>query len=142
MKKGKASTAVRERLRLMRQKYHLGEYSNKSRTRNPKIVRVRKRRITGGVIMRGRKRIIGRKSFAGSSGAGSLIKGALYGIAGAHLAGYIPVNIPMKEEVAGALTAYAMNKNIKSAGAGAVAVFLTKKFSLTNTGSSVGLVLN
>jgi len=73
------------------------------------------------------------------SGAGSLAKSALIGIGGAHLAGYIPVNVPYKEEAVGAIAAYLMGgKNIKSAAVGAGAVYLTKMASGTQAVSSSG----
>ena len=63
----------------------------------------------------------------GGSGISGMAKSALVGIGGAHLAGYVPVNVPYKEEAAGAIAAYMLGgKNIKSAAIGAGAVFLSK----------------
>ena len=85
-----------------------------------------------------RRRVHHKRSMLGGSGIGGLAKSALIGIGGAHLSGYVPINVPYKEEAAGAAAAYLIgSKNIKSAAVGAAAVFLTK-MAQGNTGGSSG----
>jgi hypothetical protein len=131
-----ATKAVKERLRKMREKFGLGEYRNsKPKTTKTKTSKKRRR------VNMGKKRGFSRKSKMG--GAGSLIKSALIGLGSAHVAGYLPLSVPMKEEVAGAAGAYLMNKNPMSALVGAGAVYLTKRVSANTTlESAQGIVLN
>ena len=104
-----------------------------STVRRARKIKVRTRR--GRVNMaRRRHRTSHRRGMLGGAGVSGLAKSALIGIGSAHLAGYVPVNIPYKEEVAGAVGAYMIGgKNIKSAAVGAGAVFLTKMLQ-NNTG--------
>jgi len=135
-----ATKAVKERLRKMREKYGLGEYRKAKTTTARKVKRVRSSTKRRAVNM-GKRRGFSRKSKMG--GAGSLIKSALIGLGAAHMAGYVPIQVPMKEEVAGAVGAYAMNRNPVSALVGAGAVYLTKRVSAnTNLENANGIVLN
>ncbi len=86
-----------------------------------------------------RRRSSSRRSPLGSAGMGGLAKSALIGIGTAHLANYVPINVPYKEELAGAVGAYLIGgKNIKSAAVGAGAVFLTKMVSGQSTSGTAG----
>lgn len=100
-----------------------------------KPLRVKRKRAKGALSMV-RHRKSHKRSFGG--GSGSLIKTALIGIGTAEFANFIPVNIPFKEEAAGAAGAYLVGgKNVKSALVGAGAVYLKKmvmgQTSTTNT---------
>jgi len=84
-----------------------------------------------------RRRVSHRRGFGGMGGVGSLAKSALVGIGGAHLAGYVPVNIPFKEEAAGAVASYLTGgKNIKSMAVAAGAVYLTKMMQGGGSGNA------
>jgi len=99
--------------------------------------KVKVRRRTGVFRMaRKHKRVSHRRGLMG--GTSSLLKSALIGVGTAHFAGYVPVNVPMKEEMAGALGAYMVGgKNVKSAVVGAGAVYLAKMLNGTSgVGSS------
>lgn len=98
-----------------------------------------KRRKRSMVKMARRRRSSSRRSPLGSAGMGGLAKSALIGIGTAHLANYVPINVPYKEELAGAVGAYLIGgKNIKSAAVGAGAVFLTKMVSGQSTSGTAG----
>lgn len=87
-----------------------------------------------------RRRVSHRRSFGGLGGAGSMAKSALVGIGGAHLAGYIPFNMPFKEEAAGAAASYLTGgKNIKSMAIAAGAVYLTKMMQGGSVASGTGV---
>jgi len=109
--------------------------------RRVRSVRVKRRRhLSGAVSMvrRGRKRS-SHRGFAGG-GMSSLVKSALVGIGAAHLVGYVPIQVPYKEEVAGAIGAYMLGgKNIKTAAVGAGAVFLTKMVSSGAVSQATGI---
>jgi len=137
------SAAVKERLRKLRQKFGLGEYKNKAKraVRRVRTSVKRRRYLSGAVRMvrRGRKRSSHRGGIGGG-GMMSLVKSALVGIGTAHLAGYVPIQVPYKEEVAGAIGAYMLGgKNIKTAAVGAGAVFLTKMVSSGAVGQATGI---
>jgi len=84
-----------------------------------------------------KRRVSNRKGMLGGAGVSGLAKSALIGIGGAHLSGYVPINVPYKEEAAGALSAYMLGgKNIKNAAAGAAAVYLAKMLSNNGSASS------
>lgn len=79
-----------------------------------------------------------KRSIMSGAGVGGLAKSALIGIGTAHLSGYVPVNVPFKEELAGAVGAYLVGgKNVKSAVVGAGAVYLTKMISGNTSQTSV-----
>ena len=128
-----ASSTVKERLRKLRQKFGLGEYKN-NRTAKPKRTKRAKKSYSGGIKM-AKKRGFSRKS--GVNGM-SLLKSALIGIGSAHVAGYVPVNVPYKEEASGAIGAFICNRSVKSAAVGAGAVLLTKMLQNNGTTGSVG----
>jgi hypothetical protein len=138
------SSKIKERLRKLREKYGLGEYRKKGKTRTKisrkTLVIRKKKRSHGGVNMARKKRFSHKRGSMG--GIGSLLKAGILGIGTASLSSYVPVQVPYKQEVAGAIGGYALGgKNIKSAGAGALAVFLTKAMSSGVTSSST-VVLN
>jgi len=130
-----ASSAVKERLRKLRQKFGLGEYKkNKVAPRKAKRIKVKSR---GGFSMAKKSKTFRRSAMGGGM---SLLKSALIGIGSAHVAGYVPISVPYKEEAAGAIGAFAMNKSIKSAAIGAGAVLATKWLQNRNvTGNGSGV---
>jgi hypothetical protein len=135
-----ASAAVKERLRKLRQKFHLGEYrkSKSARPRRAKRARVvhARRSVVRMARRRGRK-VSHRRGVMGMGGMGSIAKSALVGVGAAHFAGYIPVSIPFKEEAAGAIGAYLVaGKSVKSAAIGGIAVYLAKMLSGSGAASS------
>ena len=110
----------------------------KAVSRKVRVKRAR-RRIRGVVYMARRRRTHHRRGIMGGSGVNSLVRSALIGVGTAHFAGYVPVNIPFKEEAAGAAGAYLVGgKNIKSAAVGAAAVYVAKMLSggTTNAGGN------
>lgn len=109
-------------------------------TRKQKASYFKKRLRSVRVMARGRRsRKHSRRGMIGG-GVSSLLKSALIGIGSAHVAGYVPVQIPMKEEAAGAIGAYLVGgKNIKSAIIGAGAVYAAKMLSNGGAGSNSGV---
>ncbi len=132
--------ATKEQLRKMREKYHLGEYSNKAkkhkatrkRTRSPR----RHASKGGSMTKRGRRR--GRRSGGLLSGKGMLggklgLGGGIMGLVGTAAIGYflapmvanmVPVNIPFKAPITGFVLA---------GPAGAAGAYLA---SMNNTGTT------
>jgi len=93
-----------------------------------------KRKRRNVVRMARRRRMSHRRGMLGGAGMGGLAKSALMGLGAAHLSGYIPVNVPYKEEIAGAVAGYLLGgKNVKSAAAGGGAVFLSKMMGGANS---------
>lgn len=124
--------ASKAQLRALRQKFHLGEFSKKHKRKAIRVSRpkrVKHRRVLS-MVRRGRIRRFVRRQSRSVGGIGNisgLAKSGLIGIGAAHVAGYIPINVPYKEEAAGALAGYMLGgKNIKGAIVGAGAVFLAK----------------
>lgn len=131
MKKGsKAAKAWGAKMRRLRT--GIVRRVTRRRTRKARIVR-----RSGAVSMARRgRRVAHRRGMMSGAGTGGLLKSALIGVGGAHLANFVPVNVPYKEEAAGALTAYMMSgKNLKSAAVGAGAVYLLK---MIGTGGAAG----
>lgn len=113
----------------------LYRYLHKKKTKTVRTRTVKRKVKRRAVRMARRHRKSGRKSFNG--GMGGLAKSALIGIGSAHLAAFVPVNVPYKEEAAGAIGAYLIGgKNVKSAAIGAGAVFLTKMLAGQTSGTS------
>lgn len=129
--------ASKAQLRALRQKFHLGEFSKKHKRKAIRVSRpkrVKHRRVLS--MVRHRKRSSHRRSIGGMGGVGSIAKTALMGVGAAHFSGYIPINVPYKEEAAGAIAGYVLGGKIKGAAIGAAAVFLAKMASGQGTSGS------
>lgn len=130
--------ATKEFLRKLRQKYHLGEYKKGNARPARKRARAARspKRVRNVVRMARRKRVSHRRGMLGGSGM-SLAKTALIGVGAAHFAGYVPVNIPYKEEAVAAAVGYFLGGKIKGAAVAGGAALLAKMLA-NNGGSSAG----
>ena len=136
-KKRKISSAVRERLRKMREKFGLGEYKNKS---SPKRIK-KTRSLTGVKRMAKRRRSFGRRSSGLGAGLGGIsIKGILVGAGGAEIADNMGVTgiIPYGNYVAGAGAGKLAKTGVLSGLIGAVARDMLKGNLLGSKGSNFG----
>ena len=111
-----------------------GAKKAKARVTRTRTRRVKSRRVFHMARRRGRRVSHRRTGMSGS--VMSLIKPALIGIGAAHLSGYVPINVPYKEEAAGAVAGYLLGGKIKGAAIGAGAVFLSKMAQGSTGGSS------
>lgn len=110
----------------------LYRYLHGKKTKSKPKIKTRRLKIKRRVFQMARRRSNRRHAKRGGAmgGINSLARSALIGVGTAHFAGYIPVNVPFKEELAGAAGAYLIGgKNIKSAAVGAAAVFAAKMLS-------------
>lgn len=119
-------------------KHHLGEFSRKHKARTARVSRPKRVKHRGVFSMVRHRRSSHRRGMMGG-GVNSLAKTALVGVGAAHFAGYIPVQVPFKEELAGAAAAWFLGgKNVKSLAVGGGAVFLAKMLSGQGVGGSSG----
>ena len=145
-----ASAKVKARLKAMRKKFYLGEFSRKAMANKPKrtvkVIRVRKK-SSGGLNM-ARRFKVHRKGGSKMGGIMALAKYATQGVGTATIVsqatgGITPV--PFFHELTGAAGAYAMNKSVKSAMVGGLAVAAVKYLPnlAGNLGATkAGIVLN
>lgn len=109
----------KEQLRRLRQKYHLGEYSQK---RGKAAASRKTRRKTRGGFMARRKS--GRKRRGGMGSLGGLIKPFAVGVIAGAFSDKLPVLNTLPPVVTGAAGGYLVKKSMMGAAAGAAGAYI------------------